>query len=346
MDTGRRREVSTRTRKYAEARRIKAAAMREQQEGSLPRRELVRLPFERVVEFYLESAAIRLKASSLKKERYFLVRPIVLLGDVKCDQITANQIRRLQTGMKRDGCKSSYINLVTGAVTRVLRFVKVWNRIGSDVKRLREPKVPIARVLTVEEKTRLFQIATERPQWLVAYAAALIAVSTTMRGADLRSLQWKNVDLADEVVDVPVSKTAAGVRRIPLNGDAVHGFRLLRDRAMSLGVFNPDYFVFLSCQNGHLDPSKPQKTWRTSWRSLTTAAGLKGLRFHDLRHHCITEFAENNVPEQAILAIAGHVSRRMLDHYCHIRSEAKRKAVDSLPSVIGQRLDAKTARAS
>jgi len=134
-----------------------------------------------------------------------------------------------------------------------------------------------------------------------------------MRGADLRSLRWKNVDLADEVLDVPVSKTAAGVRRIPLNADAVHGFRLLRARAMRLGAFNSDYFVFFSCEHGHLDPSKPQKTWRGSWRSLTKASGLKGLRFHDLRHHCITELADRNVPEQAILAIAGHVSRRMLD---------------------------------
>ena len=33
------------------------------------------------------------------------------------------------------------------------------------------------------------------------------------------------------------------------------------------------------------------------------------------------------------MAIAGHVSREMLEHYSHIRQEAKRKAVASLDNV-------------
>ena len=231
-------------------------------------------------------------------------------------------------------------------MTRVLCFVKVWHRNDGGVKRLREPQAPIGRTLTVEDKARLFEVAAKRPEWVVAYAASLIAVSTTMRGADLRSLQWRNISISDETVEIPVSKTAAGVWSIPLNADAVYAFRMLRDRATKLGVFNSDHFVFFSCENGHIDPSQPQKIWRTSWRSLSSAAGLKGLRFHDLRHHCITELAENNVPEQAILAIAGHVSRRMLDHYSHIRSEAKRRAVESLSSVIGANPNQRTDRAS
>jgi integrase len=57
---------------------------------------------------------------------------------------------------------------------------------------------------------------------------------------------------------------------------------------------------------------------------------LKGLRFHDLRHHSITRLAEAGVPEQTLMAIAGHVSRKMLDHYSHIRVQAKRDAVQLL----------------
>jgi integrase len=72
------------------------------------------------------------------------------------------------------------------------------------------------------------------------------------------------------------------------------------------------------------------KTWRTAWRNLTRKANLKGLRFHDLRHHCITKLAEAGVPDQTLMSIAGHVSRQMLEHYSHIRMEAKRDAVASL----------------
>jgi integrase len=40
-----------------------------------------------------------------------------------------------------------------------------------------------------------------------------------------------------------------------------------------------------------------------------------GLRFHDLRHHAITELAEGQASEQTIRSIAGHVSQKMLEHY-------------------------------
>jgi Phage integrase family len=71
-------------------------------------------------------------------------------------------------------------------------------------------------------------------------------------------------------------------------------------------------------------------SWRTAWRSLTREAGLVGLRFHDLRHHAITELAESSTSEQTILSIAGHVSARMLSHYSHVRLEAKRTALSAL----------------
>jgi integrase len=54
------------------------------------------------------------------------------------------------------------------------------------------------------------------------------------------------------------------------------------------------------------------------------------LRFHDLRHTCITKLAESQASEQTLMAIAGHVSRQMIEHYSHIRMEAKRVALDAI----------------
>jgi hypothetical protein len=68
-----------------------------------------------------------------------------------------------------------------------------------------------------------------------------------------------------------------------------------------------------------------------AWESLTKEAGLDGFRFHDLRHHAITELSESQVPDAVIMAIAGHVDRKMLEHYSHVRMEAKRKALEALP---------------
>jgi hypothetical protein len=57
---------------------------------------------------------------------------------------------------------------------------------------------------------------------------------------------------------------------------------------------------------------------------------LHGLRFRDLRHQAITELSEGQASDETIMAIAGHVDRRMMSHYSHIRRRPCRAAVDRL----------------
>jgi integrase len=70
----------------------------------------------------------------------------------------------------------------------------------------------------------------------------------------------------------------------------------------------------------------------TAWRAVRDAAKLPGLRFHDLRHTAITELGEMGVPDSVLKSIAGHITQRMLDHYSHIRMNAKRQALNGLPA--------------
>src|SRR5207302_964392 len=115
------------------------------------------------------------------------------------------------------------------------------------------------------------------------------------------------------------SKTDAGRRLIPLNGDAFEAIMELYHRAQKVAGTEPDHCVFPACENGKIDPNFPQKSWRSAWRSLRKAAGLRTFRFHDLRHHAITELAESKASERTIMSVAGHISRQMLERYSHIR---------------------------
>ena len=99
----------------------------------------------------------------------------------------------------------------------------------------------------------------------------------------------------------------------------------MRERAELLGAASPEHYVFPTCE-----PTKPQKTWRTAWRSLTCTAGLKGFRFHDLRHQAVTELAESGASDATIMAVAGHLSRQMMEHYSHVRMAAKLVALEHL----------------
>jgi integrase len=60
------------------------------------------------------------------------------------------------------------------------------------------------------------------------------------------------------------------------------------------------------------------------------------IRFHDLRHTCITKLAESQASEHTLVAIAGHVSLRVIEHYSHIRMEAERAALDAIAKPVSE----------
>jgi integrase len=120
---------------------------------------------------------------------------------------------------------------------------------------------------------------------------------------------------------------------IPLNASAIEAAARMFERADLLGHTEPEHYLWPACQWGRFDATKPMMKWDTAWRALRDEAGLHGLRFHDLRHTVITELAEVGVADHVLESISGHLSRRMLEHYSHIRIDAKRQALDVLDTL-------------
>ena len=82
---------------------------------------------------------------------------------------------------------------------------------------------------------------------------------------------------------------------------------------------------YLRCASQHhkFDPTKPASKSDTAWHALRDAAGLPGLRFHDLRHTVVTDLLEAGEPEHVIQAVTGQLSKKMLEHYSHQRLKVK-----------------------
>jgi integrase len=262
-------------------------------------------------------------------------RLTAFFGEMRLRRITSQKVVEYQLSRKSTGVSGRTINMEVGLLRRILKKHKQWGRLADDVKMLPERPAP-ARVLSVEEKKTLLEFAASKPDWMVANCAAILALNTTMRGCELKGLLWKDIDLFEKILFIrrEGTKTDAGSRVIPLNRAAILALADLRNRAEKLDSAKPEHYVFPACENGRIDPTKHMKGWRTAWRSLTNKAGLKGLRFHDLRHHAITELCEMGLPEMTIMGIAGHVSREMMEHYSHIRIQAKRQAVESLETTM------------
>jgi hypothetical protein len=184
--------------------------------------------------------------------------------------------------------------------------------------------------LTAEERRRLFDVAASNPEWEHVYCAAIVAANTSMRPVEVKHIRRCDVDLIKRLLHVRRSKNETSHRVIPLNASAIEAVARMLERADLLGHTEPGHYLWPACQWGRYDPTKPMLQWDTAWRALRDGAGLHGLRFHDLRHTVITELAEMGVADHVLESISGHLSRRMLEHYSHIRIDAKRQALDAL----------------
>ncbi len=332
-------------------------------------RDFARLPFDVAADRFTEERRVMVSARTLQLDRERL-KPLkaffgsTLLLRIKAGEIAAYQRTRLvgsitlrRSGTAR-GVSNRTVNMETTVLRQMLRRAKVWSVVADDVRHLPERRTAVGRVLTADQKQLLFQIAGSRPAWDVACCAAVLAVSTTCRGVELKNLKWGDVDWLDRTVNIRRSKTDAGNRKIPLNADAIAALARLRDRAEANAASRSEHFIFPACENGRLNPYANQKTWRTAWRSLVRAAAaaagaraakeaiaaghdsgeayrsaalsFQGLRFHDLRHQAITELAEGGASDATLMALAGHLSREMMEHYSHVRMAAKRSAVETL----------------
>jgi integrase len=324
--------LSLKTKNWQEAKRLEKEKLAEIAEGKFGSQgKIARKTFSAAADTYIQERQLHSaektrhtdQERSIPLRRYFTETPL--------RRITAEMIVDYQVQRKAAGVSGRTINLEVGLLRRILKKHKQWWRLAEEVRMLPETPKP-ARVLSAEEKAKLLQLSATKPAWQVARCAAVLALNTTMRGCELNGLRWKNTDLFEKVLRIErgSTKTDAGERVIPLNHDAVLALAELKDRAEKLGSANPDHYVLPACENGIIDATKPMKSCRSAWRNLTKAAGLKGLRFHDLRHQAITELLESGLSDQAVKSIAGHVSQKMLDHYSHIRLQAKRQAVECL----------------
>src|SRR3984957_8413705 len=146
-------------------------------------------------------------------------------------------------------------------------------------------------------------------------------------------------NIASGDVVVPKSKTAAGTGRlIPFTRRVCACLSLWLSRFPDA---MPESFVFPFHQVGiggdkrtvevyDMDLARPMGSWRKAWLGACKNAGVR-YRWHDLRHTFVSRLAESaSISEQRIRGPGGHGSRKMLEHYSHIRSHAKQAAIRCL----------------
>ena len=166
-------------------------------------------------------------------------------------------------------------------------------------------------VLSVAEEAFLLGVAKDHLRAMI-----LIALDTGMRRGEITSQKWEDVDFSQKVLFVTRSKTPEGEsREIPLTE------RLI---TFLLEARKPEGLVIDF--RGH-----PVRIVKRSWKSALKNAGIRHVRFHDLRHTFNTRLMEAGVLQEIRMTLMGHSpGARVHALYTHIELPAKREAIRKL----------------
>ena len=132
-------------------------------------------------------------------------------------------------------------------------------------------------------------------------------------------------------------KTEDSARTAPLPSVCVqalrdHRKRQFAERSDAAPEWEEHGLVFPSRRGTPLEPDN----LRRSWEPLRRAAGLDGMRFHDLRHTCVTLLLNLEVPPQVVREIVGHSDIGVtMTIYAHASLDDKQRALGKLGDALG-----------
>ena len=78
------------------------------------------------------------------------------------------------------------------------------------------------------------------------------------------------------------------------------------------------------------------KDVKTTFKAACRRAGIRDLRFHDLKHTAATYMVTGGVDLVTVAEILGHADIKMTMRYAHPTPENKRKAVNVLAAIFGK----------
>jgi integrase len=98
--------------------------------------------------------------------------------------------------------------------------------------------------------------------------------------------------------------------------------------------------VFTTAQGRAIDPTNLTRTFTT----LLHKAGLRRIRFHDLRHSTATLLLEQGIELVVIKELLGHAHIGVTATvYAHVRLRLQRDAIDALSTALGSPKSTETA---
>jgi integrase len=264
------------------------------------------------------------------------------LGDLALSDITPRHIQNLYNDLRATGRLSGEnIQKVHTIINESLKKAASWDMIiknpAAVVDRPKAKRIEME-YWTDDEARHFLEVAREDRY----YYAFLLAITTGMRQGEILGLRWSDVDLKQRMISVrqilnhdgktlePGAKTDSGIRSIAIDRNTAAELEKLQRRTREEKMKHRDVYVdrnLVIC-TAYGTPVSPRNLNRTFYR-LTDKAGLKRIRFHDLRHTHVVMLLKLRENNKRIAERMGWASVKMLDRYSHITPHMQQETADA-----------------
>lgn len=271
-------------------------------------------------------------ANSYRSMLHLHVRPH-FGSHMKVADVSFSDIDRLHRKITATG-HLRRANAVVATVAKMFSLAVRWDMRADNPARgvERNYEVKRKRYMSGDETARLTAALAEHEDKQAANVIRVCLLSGCRVG-EARSMRWADLDLAAGVWTKPGSTTKQRTDHVvPLSAPLR---QLLSDIRAEQAAAHPrrplGEWVFPSDRGaaaGH------RVTIKRDWAQLCRAAGITGLRVHDLRHSFASQLASSGHSLPLIGALLGHSNPNTTARYSRLFDDPMRAAVDSVGAII------------
>jgi excisionase family DNA binding protein len=275
------------------------------------------LSFLEMGNLYMERYSKPKKKSWKTTDRVFLGPLERAFGDFKLGNLKPEMVEDYMAKRLADGLKPCSVNREVSCLRTIYNVAISWGYVSENpvkkVKLFSEKENIRERVLLADEETKLLAGSSPHLRPILE-----VALHTGMRKGEIFSLRWEHLDLERGEVRIVRSKSGKG-RVVSMNSALLALLRTLKAEA---GV---NEHVFVNPETG-----KPYVDVKRAFQTACRRAGIKDLRFHDLRHTFASRLVKKGVDLILVMELMGHASVITTQRYTHSQAAEKKRAVELL----------------
>jgi integrase len=306
--------------------------------------ELPNITFDEMACKYLESQKTRVREKTYLGYRGHLENRIIpYFSGRKIKTITPVEVEAFLTTMADEGVTSATVAKHLATMKMVLKRAVEWGYlIRSPAQYIKPPRVPRQEMdfLTPEEMAILIKATEEEHRYLI-----MCACLTGMRQGEILGLEWGDIDFDSSRIFVRRTcqkgrfyepKTPYSRRAVVIPESLLVSFREHQMKQIVEGQVYDKDIVFPSQSGKPMDPH--YVVCHILWPALARA-GLRRVRFHDLRHSYAAALLSKGENPKFVQRQLGHSSIQItLDLYGHLLPETERDAAVRLEQALSSKV--------